>query len=604
MNGKKLLLQKLMLLLLLLVVVAAGAAVSFGKKNKSAKDDGNAASKGTTASSASGTASGETTENQESALEKDKTETVYIKSDAEGNTKEITVETTLKHPSDGSDIRDQSNLKDIRNTRGDEEYTQGSDGSLIWENHGADISYKGTSDAEPPVRVKVTYYLNGEQISPKRLAGKSGRVTIRFDYENTATETVTVKKKAYEVQTPFLVMSALVLPSDTFSNIEVTNGKLMNMDDQSMVIGCAMPGLADSLQLSGYEVTEDIDIPEYVEVSADAKDFELEFTATVITPGLLEDLDTDDLKDADDFADGMDDLKDGVDDMDEGVGELYDGLKDFNEYLDEFTDGVTALRDAMNQVKDGAGKLNENSKALNDGAAALQSGLEQLNAALGAAGGTTGNSGENGASESEAAGNEAAAAGQAAFAKTVSALGAAAEADPESEEGKAQQEALAALGLTAEDAQNLAAYAKTLSEAGTSAGELRSQLAASAAALAEGSRQLTTGLTAYTAGVSALYEGTTKVVEGGTTLCTAGGELYRGFGEALDGVKELRDGVRDFKDDGIAELTKLGGSDFRNVMNRLRAVKGADDGYDNFAGLAEGKTGSVRFIVETEEIKK
>ena len=526
-------------------------------------------------------------------MEKDKTETVYIKSDAEGNTKEITVETTLKHPSDGSDIRDQSNLKDIRNTRGDEEYTQGSDGSLIWENHGADISYKGTSDAEPPVRVKVTYYLNGEQISPKKLAGKSGRVTIRFDYENTATETVTVKKKAYEVQTPFLVMSALVLPSDTFSNIEVTNGKLMNMDDQSMVIGCAMPGLADSLQLSGYEVTEDIDIPEYVEVTADAKEFELEFTASIITPGLLEDLDLDDLKDADDFADGMDDLKDGVDDMDEGVGELYDGLKEFDGYLDEYTSGVTALRDAMNQVRDGGGTLNSNSKALTDGAAALQSGLEQLNAALGAAGG----SGENGSGEAAGAGTSA---GQAAFAKTVGALGAASGEDATEE----QKAALDALGLTAEDAQALAAYAKTLSDASSSAGALQSQLATSVAQLAEGSRQLTTGLTAYTAGVSALYEGTTKVVEGGTTLCTAGGELYRGFGEALDGVKELRDGVRDFKDDGIAELTKLGGADFRNVINRLRAVKEADDGYDNFAGLAEGKTGSVRFIVETEEIKK
>lgn len=597
MNGKKLLLQKLMLLLILLVVVAAGAAVSSGMKNKSAKDDGNAASKGMTASSASGTASGETTENQESALEKDKTETVYIKSDAEGNTKEITVETTLKHPSDGSDIRDQSNLKDIRNTKGDEEYSQGSDGSLIWENHGADISYKGTSDAESPVKVKVTYYLNGEQISPKKLAGKSGQVKIRFDYENTVTETVTVKKKAYEVQTPFLVMSALVLPSDTFSNIEVTNGKLMNMDDQNMVIGYAMPGLADSLQLSGYEVTEDIDIPEYVEVSADAKEFELEFTATVITPGLLEDLDTDDLKDADDFADGMDDLKDGVDDMDEGVGELYDGLKDFDEYLDEFTDGVTALRDAMNQVRDGAGTLNSNSKALTDGAAALQSGLEQLNTALSAAGGTTGGSGESGSGEAAGAGTSA---GQAAFAKTVGALGAASGEDATEE----QKAALDALGLTAEDAQALAAYAKTLSDASSSAGALQSQLATSVAQLAEGSRQLTTGLTAYTAGVSALYEGTTKVVEGGTTLCTAGGELYRGFGEALDGVKELRDGVRDFKDDGIAELTKLGGADFRNVINRLRAIKEADDGYDNFAGLAEGKTGSVRFIVETEEIKK
>ena len=115
---------------------------------------------------------------------------------------------------------------------------------------------------------------------------------------------------------------------------------------------------------------------------------------------------------------------------------------------------------------------------------------------------------------------------------------------------------------------------------------------------------MTEGLTAYTTGVSQLYAGTEKVVEGGTTLCTAGGELYDAFGEALDGVSELRDGVRDFKDDGIDELMKLGGSDFRNVMNRLRAVKEADDSYDNFAGLAEGKTGSVRFIVETEEIKK
>ena len=335
MNGKKLLKEKLALLLILLVVIAVGAAVSFGIKKGKTKDDSAAISAGTSAEAASGTDSEDIYENQDSSAEKDKAETVYIKSDAEGNTKEITVETVLKHPSDGSDIQDQSNLKDIRNTKGDEEYTKGSDGSLIWENHGEDISYKGTSDQEPPVRVKVSYYLDGEQISPKKLAGKSGQVKIRFDYENTAAETVTVKNKAYQVQTPFLVISALALPSDTFSNIQVENGKLMQMDDQNMVIGYAMPGLADSLQLSGYEVTEDMDIPEYVEVTADAKDFELEFTASIITPGLLEDLDTDDLKDADDFADGMDDLKDGVDDLDEGVGELYDGLKEFYDYLDE-----------------------------------------------------------------------------------------------------------------------------------------------------------------------------------------------------------------------------------------------------------------------------
>lgn len=567
MNGKKLLKEKLGLLLILLVVIAVGAAVSFGIKKGKTKDDSAAVSTGTSAEAVSGTDSEDIYENQDSSAEKDKTETVYIKSDAEGNTKEITVETVLKHPSDGSDIQDQSNLKDIRNTKGDEEYTKGSDGSLIWENHGEDISYKGTSDAELPVRVKVSYYLDGEQISPKKLAGKSGQVKIRFDYENSATETVTVKNKAYQVQTPFLVISALALPSDTFSNIQVENGKLMQMDDQNMVIGYAMPGLADSLQLSGYEVTEDIDIPEYVEVTADAKDFELEFTASIITSGLLEALDTDDLKDADDFADGMDDLKDGVDDLDEGVGELYDGLKEFYDYLDEYTSGVTALRDAMNQVRDGTGQLAANNKGLNDGAAALQSGLEQLNAGL---------KEDSGEGESESS--------QEALASILEKLNGLTDE---------QKEALAAAGISEEELSALSGYAQSLAA-----------VQPTVEALAAGSKQLTTGLTAYTTGVSQLYAGTEKVMEGGTTLCTAGGELYDAFGEALDGVRELRDGVRDFKEDGIDELTRLGGSDFRNVINRLRAVKQADDTYDNFAGLAEGKTGTVRFIVETEEIKK
>ena len=97
MNGKKLLKEKLGLLLTLLVVVTVGAAVSFGIKRKNAEEDGtDTAASASTADTASGTTGEETYENQDSSMEKDKTETVYIKSDAEGNTKEITVETMLK----------------------------------------------------------------------------------------------------------------------------------------------------------------------------------------------------------------------------------------------------------------------------------------------------------------------------------------------------------------------------------------------------------------------------------------------------------------------------------------------------------------------------
>ena len=43
---------------------------------------------------------------------------------------------------------------------------------------------------ELPVTMKVTYYLDGQQMDPKDMAGKSGEVKIRFDYYNNSNETV------------------------------------------------------------------------------------------------------------------------------------------------------------------------------------------------------------------------------------------------------------------------------------------------------------------------------------------------------------------------------------------------------------------------------
>ena len=88
----------------------------------------------------------------------------------------------------------------------------------------------------------------------------------------------------------FVLISAMILPEDTASNIQVTNGKIFTMNDQSVVVGYACPGLKDSLKLTDYEPTEDISIPESVEVTADVTDFEMDFTATVVSSGLFEDL--------------------------------------------------------------------------------------------------------------------------------------------------------------------------------------------------------------------------------------------------------------------------------------------------------------------------
>lgn len=177
----------------------------------------------------------------------DKSETVYAKANADGTVTETTVEAVLK-ARDGATIPDVAALRDIINKEGDEEYTTGADNALTWQNSGSAITYEGKSDAALPVTTRVTYYLNGVETAPDDLVGQSGRVRIRFDYTNHTRETVTVDGQEYTGSVPFTAITAVILDGDKFSNIEADNGKVMELDGQTAVLGTVMPGLADGAQ--------------------------------------------------------------------------------------------------------------------------------------------------------------------------------------------------------------------------------------------------------------------------------------------------------------------------------------------------------------------
>lgn len=290
-----------------------------------------------------------------SSLTVDKAETVYVKAQADGTPTEITVETELKNPDPQglSPISDFSLLNDIKNTEGDEDFTQGDDGSLTWENQGADISYKGSTEKELPVNVLISYYLDDQEIEAGDLAGKSGRLRIRFDYENRTTEEVEVNGETVSTKVPFTAVTLLYLSSDIFSNIEVTNGSLVSLGSQEIALGFALPGLAEYLKLTDYELTEDLEIPEYVEFCADVTDFELDFTATVLTPGLFSEMEESDLDELDDMIADMKELGDASSDLVEGTEELYDGTSELYDGTGELLDGVTELRDGVKEYTDG-----------------------------------------------------------------------------------------------------------------------------------------------------------------------------------------------------------------------------------------------------------
>lgn len=301
----------------------------------------------------------------------EKEETVYVNADAGGTVKSITVSSWLKNGDGAEELTDVTRLTDVVNVKGDETFTQDGD-TYVWAADGRDIYYQGETAEALPVDVKVTYYLDEKETAPEELAGKSGKVKIRFDYENHSTQKTEIGGKETELYVPFVAASTLILDSDRFVNVEVENGRILSDGKNTVVAGVAMPGLYDSLDLLNLEGFEDVDIPEYVEVTADVTDFELAMTATILMPDVLSRLDTDDM-------DGFDDLKDDMEELNDATYELIDGCVELDDGVQELKDNMPDLWDGAVELDDGAVELNDGAWELDDGAQDLMDGADKLN---------------------------------------------------------------------------------------------------------------------------------------------------------------------------------------------------------------------------------
>lgn len=298
----------------------------------------------------------------------DKDESVYLISDANGNVNKTIVVDHLKNKDKKDTLEDASNLSDIENVKGKEKFTQSGD-KLTWQAGGKDIYYQGTATEEPPVTQKVTYYLDGKELSPEDLAGKSGKVKIRFDYTNTTSYTETVNGEKQTVSVPFAAITGLVL-GDGFENIEVTNGKAEVSDSSSVVLGYALPGLKDSLGIKDKDLDGDVNIPEYMEMTADVENFSMPAAMTFVV-------------NASDYVstDGIDtsDLDDMINDLKDASTQLQDGSKTLAEGTDTLADGLSTLQSKLGTFASGVGTMQSGLKTYTDGVSTLSGGLNKLN---------------------------------------------------------------------------------------------------------------------------------------------------------------------------------------------------------------------------------
>ena len=315
----------------------------------------------------------------------DRDETVYLITKPDGTVTD-TISAVHLINKDGEDtIDDVSDLTDIKNTNGDEKFTQDGD-KVTWEANGNDIYYQGHSTAEAPVTVKVTYTLDGDEISPKELAGKSGHVKIHYDYTNNTSYTEKVNGEDVTTVVPFAAITGMIL-NDDFTNVKVSNGRVIQNGTKTIAIGYALPGVKDSLEKSGGSFDKDLSLPESFDVEADVKDFDLEtqMTALIDASNTL----TSNAKETDDLSSDMDKLSDATDELADGSKQLSDGASDLSSGADKLADGAksakdgsTKLESGSKQIRDGLGTLQKNMSTFTSGASSLSSGLKTYTAGV------------------------------------------------------------------------------------------------------------------------------------------------------------------------------------------------------------------------------
>ena len=573
-------------------------------------------------------------------------ETVYVIAAADGSAQKVIVSDEYKNVSAEAAEQESAALQNAQ---------------LVKDN-----CWQGTVDAETPVRMKITYTLDGKEITPEELAGKSGHVAIRFAYENTQYETVTIDEKQEKIYVPFAVLTGTMLDSEKFSNVEVKNGTVMSDGSHTVVAGLAFPGMQESLGMD----REKYEVPEYVEITADVEGFELETSLSIITNSLFSDVDESSL--SDDKLSGLPEKLGGLvgsmDSLTEGTNELYEGLCTLLEKSGDLSDGMDQLTGGLNELVSHNDELNSGAKQVFD--ALLSTASQQLAASgfnvtltvdnysqqldailrqLGATYSIASSTAQSKVTETV----------NAQRGKIESAVTSGVRAQVEQKVTAAVRESLidaqvkkygassldqlpeqaqqaitagvdqaissdpqvkAVIGQKSDEQMQSAAIQGTISqmtqqkvdeliEENINSDSVKSQID-DAVALADSGIDSILTLKQSLDSYKKFYDGLTSYTAGVRTARNGAATIQENMPALLDGVtqlrdgsKELADGVSSFSEDGLRDLLDSFDGNLDELSDRIEALKDVSRRYVCFSNPDSKLDGSVKFIVRTAEIE-
>lgn len=578
-----------------------------------------------------------------------KEETVYSKTKSNGETYQTIVSTHLKNGDEEDILKDLTDLINIENTNGDETFTQNGE-ELTWNANGSDIYYQGESKKELPIKCKITYTLDGKEISAEDLAGKSGKVKITIEYENEDAHEIYINGRKQTLYTPFTVACGTIFQNTENKNIEITNGKIVNDGTKTMVLGIALPGMQESLNISN----KTVNLPNKVEISMETSKFEQNNIITFVTPKIFdESISFDKLNElyskVNEIQNASKQLEEGANALKEGTAEFADKSQEFNNAMKQLETGTTKLNSGVDAVSAGLDELGTgvsqgktkattalaaSAKTLSEGIDKIIEGkdtevktikaqvIEGANAEL-KKGLTTTTTDANGkVSLSVGDGAKQIAAGTL--------------------QGVLQNEQfLESAGIELTDTQKIALVSALKSsmntttleteiknavdtvtakqeagldlinnnEAGVKAGltTLKTQAGANINA---GIKQITDGFDEISTGVSKISKGTDNLKSGTATLASstkmlvnANDSLTAASVDIKDGAYELATGVEKFNTEAINKICSYINSDVKDIATRAEKLQELAEEYEGFSKSSEDTNKETKFIIVTDSIK-
>lgn len=495
------------------------------------------------------------------------------------------------------------------------------------------------SNKELPIDCKITYYLDGKEISAKKLAGRKGHVKISITYTNKDGHDVAVNGQNTTMYTPFVVVSGTMIDTDNNSNIKVTNGKVINQDGKTFVVGVTMPGMQQNLQ------AEDVDIPDTIDIEMDTDNFKMNNIMTYSTPKLLDkNIDWSQFdtvfnqvsqlkKSSDQIASGANTIKNGASSLTSGAAQLQSGSA-------KLASGAKNLDANMAKASAGANKLSSGATQINSGVATI---INSINA----------EKNKPNSYASQIASLKQLKAGNQKLYDSIMQFGGTAEkpgineslnelednANKQLQQLDAAERQGATVPQEQKDALNnaikLYEYQKAINIgtiemlAGKKSGsdahignieaidqvitafqnvqadviKTENELLAGMKKLQAGTSQLKNGAASLNNGMKQLSSGAHQLSNGASALNSGIGTLTIGSRQLESGLGILTDGINQFNTQGINKIYDMVNNKVYNLVQRGRKLEELSNSYANFDS-GDSSRDNVRFITITDSIKK